>query len=78
MSKFPSVSGNQMTKYLQSKGFAITKRRGSHVTLRYKNIFTVIPLGSKRLKIRTQFSILLYAGISKEEFVNDYDSGLVA
>ena len=31
----------------------------------------------KKLRIKTQFSILLYAGINKEEFIDDYEHDLV-
>lgn len=77
MARFPRVSGNQMSRYLQKKGFAITQRKGSHMTLRNEDLVTVVPAGNKKLKIRTQFSILLYAGICKEEFIDDYERGLV-
>ena len=77
MTRFPRVSGNQMARYLQKKGFAMTQRKGSHMTLRNKDLVTVVPAGNKKLRIRTQFSILLYAGICKEEFVDDYERGLV-
>ena len=77
MSKFPRISGNQMARYLQSKGFAITQRKGSHITLRNGDVVTVVPVGNKKLRIKTLFSILLYAGISKEEFVGDYENKLI-
>jgi len=47
------------------------------MTLRNKDLVTVVPAGNKKLRIRTQFSILLYAGICKEEFASDYERGLV-
>lgn len=77
MTRFPQVSGNQIAKYLQRKGFVITQRKGSHMTLRNEDIVTVVPAESKKLRIKTQFSILLYAGIHKEEFVDDYEHDLV-
>ncbi|MCY4492179.1 MAG: type II toxin-antitoxin system HicA family toxin [Thaumarchaeota archaeon] len=61
-----------MTRYLQRKGFVITQRKGSHMTLRNNSHVTVVPTGNKKLKIKTQLSILLYAGIDKKEFINDY------
>ncbi len=66
-----------MVRYLQKKEFVITQRKGSHITLRNEDLVTVVPARNKRLKIRTQFSVLLYAGISKEEFTNDYNHGMV-
>ena len=77
MSKFPRISGNQMAKYLQSKGFVITQRKGSHITLRNGNVVTVVPVGNKKLRTGTLFSILLYANISKEKFVDDYENRLI-
>ena len=76
MSKFPKISGNQMIRYLQSKGFVITQRKGSHATLRNGNVVTVVPAGNKKMRIRTQFAILLYANISKEKFIEDYENKL--
>ena len=77
MTRFPRVSGNQMSRYLQKKGFAITRRKGSHMTLRSDDLVPVVPAGSKKPRIRTQFSILLYAGICKGEFIDDCERGLV-
>ncbi len=47
------------------------------MTLRNEDRVTVVPAGNKKLRIRTQFSILLYAGIDKEEFIDDYEHDLV-
>ncbi len=40
MSKFPTMSGNQMIGYLQNNGFIIMQRKRSHVTLRKENVVT--------------------------------------
>ena len=77
MAKFPWVSGNQMLRYLQRKGFVIVHRKGSHTTLQNGDRSTVVPAGSKKLKLGTQFSILLYAGIDKDLFINDYEHNLM-
>ena len=77
MAKFPIVSGNQMIRYLQKKGFVIAHRKGSHPTLRNADRVTVVPVGNKKLRIGTQFSILLYAGIDKDLFINDFKQGIV-
>ncbi|MCE2498488.1 MAG: type II toxin-antitoxin system HicA family toxin [Nitrosopumilaceae archaeon] len=66
-----------MARYLQRKGFVITQRKGSHMTLRDGGLVTVVPAGNKKLRIKAQFSILLYAGIDKEEFIDDYEHDLV-
>ena len=66
MARIPRISDNQMARYLQRKGFVITQRKGSHMTFRNVDLVTVVPAGNKKLRIKTQFSILLYAGIDKE------------
>ena len=38
---------------------------------------TIVPIGNKKLKIGTQFSILLEAGIYKDLFLNDFEQGVV-
>ncbi|MDI1496016.1 MAG: HicA toxin domain-containing protein [Cenarchaeum symbiont of Oopsacas minuta] len=76
MSKFPKISGKQMIKYLQNEGFIITQRKGSHATLRNGNIITVVPVGNKKMRVKTQFAILLYANISKEKFIDDHENKL--
>ena len=76
MSKIPKISGNVMVRYLQRKGFAITQRKGSHTTLKNSDTITIVPLGNKTLPIGTQHKILSYAGISREEFVYDYNNGM--
>ena len=57
MTKFPRISGNQMTRYLQRGEFVITQRNGSHMTLRNDCHVTVVPTGNKKLRIKTQLSI---------------------
>jgi len=46
-----------MIKYLQNKGLAITQRKGSHVTMRDGNVVTVVPAGSKKMRIGILFAI---------------------
>lgn len=77
MSKIPKISGNQMTVYLHRKGFVITRRKGSHLTLRKESVFTTIPAGNNILSIGTQHGILGDVGITRKEFVSDYENGLV-
>ena len=77
MSRFPKISDNQITRYLQIKGFVITQRKGSHITLRNGNDITVVPVGNKKLRIKALFFILLYTNISKESFVDDYENKLI-
>lgn len=54
MSKIPV---NQMIMYLQRKGFTITRKKGSHLTLRKGNIVATVPAGSSILSIGTQHGI---------------------
>jgi len=77
MTKIPRISGNVMIKYLTQKGFSITHRKGSHVTLRKNNTFTTVPAGNNTLKTGLLLGILGDVMISREEFVNDYNVGLV-
>ncbi len=77
MTKIPRISGNVMIKYLTRKGFSITSRKGSHVTLRKNNTFTTVPAGNNILKIGLLLGILGDAMINREEFVNDYNIGFV-
>ncbi len=78
MPKFPRISGNQMTRYLQGRGFAVTRRKGIHATLRRGSEVTVVPAGNKKLRIKPLFSILRYANISKEEFADGCGGGPAA
>ena len=77
MQKFPRISGNQMIRHLQRKEFIITRRKGSHLTLRNEDIFTTVPAGNKRLGIGIQYSILADVNISREEFIEDYKNGVI-
>ena len=76
MSKIPKISGNQMIRYLQRKGFVITRRKGSHATLRNEDMVTTVPAGNKLLPVGTQSKILYDANISREKFIEDYKNKL--
>ena len=77
MTKIPRISGNVMIKYLTKKEFFVINRKGSHVSLTNKNRFTTVPAGNTRLKIGTLLAILQDSMITREEFVKDYNIGLV-
>lgn len=77
MPKIPKTSSDQTIRYLQRKGFVITHRKGSHLTLRKKNIFTTVPARNKMLSIKTQHGILSDVGIARDEFPSDHENGLV-
>ncbi len=66
-----------MIRYLQRKGFAITRRKGSHATLRNKTVFTTVPAGNRLLPVGTQHGILSDVEISREKFVDDYENKLI-
>ena len=77
MPRIPKISGNQMIRYPQRKGFVITRRKSSHLTLRRESIFTIVPAGNKMPSIRTQRDILSDAGITRDEFSSNYENGLI-
>ena len=64
-----------MARYLQNKEFAITPRKGSHMTLR-NGMLLPCARRQQKLRLKTLFSILLYSYIGKEDFVRDYKSRL--
>ncbi len=76
-SKIPKVSGNEMIKYLIKNGYVVTHRKGSHVTLRNNELFTTIPAKNHKLGIGLLLKILSNITISREEFIEDYDSGII-
>ena len=66
-----------MIRYLQRKGFVITRRKGSHVTLRNESIFTTVPAGNNVSSIGTQHGILSDVNIEREKFIKDYNNKLI-
>ncbi len=80
MSKLPRVSGNHIIKYLvNKKGFRVSHRKGSHVSLRNDNTqrFTSVPSKNDELGTGLLGQILDDCGISRTEFVQDYHNKLV-
>ncbi len=80
MSKIPRVSGNQLIKYLvNKKEFQVSHRKGSHVSLHNENKhkFTSVPSKNDDLGTGLMLQILGDCGISREEFISDYQSGLL-
>ena len=77
MTKIPRITGNALIKYLIQNGFAISTRKGSHITLRNDHISVTVPAGNNRLKIGLLLGVLNKAEIHKEKFVGDYAGGLV-
>ncbi|MDE1764769.1 MAG: type II toxin-antitoxin system HicA family toxin [Thaumarchaeota archaeon] len=80
MDKLPKVSGNQLIKYLvNKKGFRISHRKGSHVSLRndVNHRFTSIPSKNEDLGTGLLLQIIEDCGIAREEFIVDYQKNLV-
>lgn len=77
MTRIPRISGNVMIKYLIKKEFSIATRKGSHVTLRSDHASVTIPAGNDRLKIGLLLGVLDKTGIDREDFLNDYNDGML-
>lgn len=76
MVKLPQVSGKDLVKFLEKQGFVRVRQKGSHVSLRKqapdKAYLTVVPL-HKNLAIGTLVAILQQCGISRDDFINNFD-----
>ncbi len=80
MNKLPKVSGNQLIKYLvNKKEFKISHRKGSHVSLQndISRRFTSVPSKNEDLGTGLLWQILHDCGITREEFIEDYQNKLV-
>ncbi|HEX5457893.1 MAG TPA: type II toxin-antitoxin system HicA family toxin [Candidatus Nitrosotalea sp.] len=80
MTKLPRVTGNQLIKYLiNKKGFRQSHQKGSHVSLRndISNRFTSVPAKNKELGTGLTRQILEDCGITRNEFVQDYQDGAI-
>lgn len=64
--KLPAVSGYETIKAFTRLGFAIVRRRGSHVVLQKGLIIFTVPL-HRTLKKGTFHAILKQSGVSIEE-----------
>lgn len=71
MSKLPRLSGTELIKYLQKKGFIPTRQRGSHVILKSSNRRIAVPLHDE-LDRGTLLGILEEAGITRDEFIQEW------
>ena len=72
MSKLPVISGMELIKYLGSRGFIVSRQKGSHVVLKSQNGRCVtVPLHDE-LDRGTLLEILEEASISKEEFLREW------
>ncbi len=69
--RLPAVSGKQVVKALEAKGWYVKRVRGSHHILRHPNIPDAIPIpvhGNRAVKAGTLGNILRVAGLSRSEF----------
>ncbi len=76
MPKLPVVSAKKVLKYLQSKGFEMVGRKGSHVRLKRKTDdetrIVIVPMHSE-IAPGTLMSIFRQSGIEKDEFIKGLD-----
>ncbi len=66
----PSITSKKLLKFLQGRGFYISRKSGSHLILHTNKNMTkrvTLPLHNKDLKPGTLGSILEQAGIPKKE-----------
>ena len=68
MPKLPRVSGAQAVRALERLGFAVVRRRGSHILMRRGSVGCVVP-DHRELKTGTLAGVLKQAGVSVEDFV---------
>lgn len=61
----------ELIKYLRKKGFNPVRQKGSHVVLCSGERYVTVPLHDE-LDRGTLLAILKAAGISREEFLNDW------
>ncbi|NWG09146.1 MAG: type II toxin-antitoxin system HicA family toxin [Nitrososphaerales archaeon] len=71
MPRLPVISGAELMKYLIKKGFVPARQRGSHVVLKSGDRRVTVPLHDE-LDRGTLMAILEEAGISREEFLEEW------
>jgi len=64
--KLPIISGKELLKFLQKRGFMAVKTKGSHVKVKGHGKTFTVPL-HKELDRGTLSAILDQAGINKEQ-----------
>lgn len=73
--KMPKLSGSEVIKILEKFGFSVVRQKGSHIILtrfdkgRKKGV--VVP-NHKEIDIGTLAEIIRQAGLTKEEFIENY------
>jgi predicted RNA binding protein YcfA (HicA-like mRNA interferase family) len=74
MTKLPVISARDCLRALQKAGFAISRQRGSHITLKRQDPKArVIVPNHKEIKPGTLRTILREAGLTVEEFIELLD-----
>jgi predicted RNA binding protein YcfA (HicA-like mRNA interferase family) len=73
--KLPIISGKDLIKFLNKKGFEMVSQKGSHVRLKQNKFgevkVTIVPL-HKELDTGTLLAILRQCEIEKEEFRKEF------
>ncbi|OYD17170.1 hypothetical protein CH333_01735 [candidate division WOR-3 bacterium JGI_Cruoil_03_44_89] len=72
MTRLPRVTGKQVVKVLEKKGFTIIRVRGSHYHLHHhsKDILVTVPVhAGKTLAPKTLKTILRHSKITLEDFI---------
>jgi predicted RNA binding protein YcfA (HicA-like mRNA interferase family) len=78
VTKPPKITGNQMIKHLvNKKGFTKTAQKGSHASLRSSNRWTTVPAKNEELGPGLLLTLLDDVGISRDEFIDDWQNGLI-
>jgi len=73
MPKLPVVSGTEVMQALERLGFAVARRRGSHIVMRRGSAGCVVP-NHRELKRGTLVGLLKQAGVSQDEFLEALDA----
>ena len=68
MSELPVVSGRKMVRVLESLGYEIKRRRGSHIMMRKSGKLIVVP-DHKELKRGTLRNIMREADLTVAELI---------
>ncbi|CAN5318490.1 hypothetical protein BH23CHL1_BH23CHL1_08660 [soil metagenome] len=69
MPKLKTISGKNLVRDLQNRGWTIARQSGSHVTLKMEGRRVTVPVHSNQdLPIGTFRSILTEAGIDADEY----------
>jgi predicted RNA binding protein YcfA (HicA-like mRNA interferase family) len=71
VSQTPAVTGKQLVKILEGRGWYVKRIRGSHHVMRHPSIPDALPVpvhANTAIKRGTLGNILRTAGISREEF----------